>query len=294
MSLERPIAIVTPSFARDFEFARELNESVLRYVPAPSVHYLIVDGKDLALFRSLEGSRTVVVAVEDVVPNGYFKLPYVKKWWFSTAAGVPAKGWLIQQLAKLAFARVAREPVLVNVDSEVRFVRPIDPALFARAGATRLYRQPSGVTAGMPHVKWHKNVRRLLRVAPDALPLDDYVGNVISWDRELVLQTCERIEAVTSRPWHAALARGRLVSEYTAYGLYVDKVVGHAAARVWIDERSWCHTYWGPGPLPQAKVAPFVASMRRDDVAFSVAGYTGTQREIVRAATELVLRQVAS
>jgi hypothetical protein len=294
MALEQPIAIVTPSFARDFEFACELNESVLRYVPAPIVHYLIVDGKDLPLFRSLEGTRTVVVAIEDVLPRGYFKLPYLKSWWLSTAAGVPAKGWLIQQLAKLAFARVARETVLVNVDSEVRFVRPIDPAVFAKDGKTRLYRLPGGVTAGMPHVKWHKNVCRLLRVAPDALPLDDYVGNVISWDRELVLETCGRIEAVTGNPWHAAFARGRLVSEYMAYGTYVDKVLGGSAARVWIDERSWCHTYWGPGPLPQAKVAPFVAAMRRDDVAFSVAGYTGTQREIVRAATELVLRQVAS
>jgi hypothetical protein len=291
--MDRRIAIITPSFARDFEFCRELNESVLAYLPAPLKHYLIVDGKDLKLFAQLENDRTVVAAVEDVIPKGYFKLPYSAKWWFSTAAMVPAKGWLIQQIAKLAIARYLDEPVLVNVDSEVRFVRPIDPALFTRDGKTRLYRQPGGVVSGMGHVKWHKNVCRLLDVAADSLPMDDYVGNVISWDRELVLEACARIESVTGDPWHVAFTRGRLISEYMTYGLHVDKVVGHAAAGVWVDERSWCHTYWGPGPLPEAKIEAFVAAMPRDDVAFSIAGYTGTRRGIVNRATELALLRAA-
>ncbi|MBD5654022.1 MAG: hypothetical protein IAI50_02435 [Candidatus Eremiobacteraeota bacterium] len=290
---DQRIAIVTPSFARDFTICRQLNESVLRFLPAPTKHYIVVDGRDLALFRQLENERTVVAAVEDVIPRGYYKLPYSKKWWFSTSAMVPAKGWLVQQLVKLSLARFADEPILVNVDSDVRFVRPVDPAIFVRNGRTRMYRLPGGVVAGMEHVKWHHNLCRLMDVSPDPLPMPDYVGNVISWDRKLVLDACARIETVTGLPWHVAYTRGRLVGEQLVYGLYVDKVIGHDAARVWIDERSWCHTYWGPGPLPQGRIEEFVAAMRDDDVAFSIAGYTDTDRVVTTRAIELVLQRAA-
>ena len=93
----------------------------------------------------------------------------------------------------------------------------------------------------MQHVKWHGNVARLLGVEPDALPMADYVGNVISWDPRIVRAACARIEATTGRPWHVAFTRARNVSEYLTYGLFVDKAIGRTAAGVWVDERSWCH-----------------------------------------------------
>lgn len=291
---EQPIAVVTPSFARDFTLCSELNESVLTYLPASSKHYIIVDACDVPLFRSLEGARTVVAAVEDVVPKGYFKLPYSKKWWLSRAALVPAKGWLVQQLVKLSAATILDETVQLNVDSDVRFVRRVDPTLFARDGKTRLYRRPRGIVAGMPHVKWHKNISRLLARTPDPLPMDDYVGNLISWDTKLVAAACKRVESVTGKPWHVACTQARLVSEYLLYGLYIDSILGAESAPIWHDERSWCHTYWGPGPLPPSKVEEFVDSIAPDDVAFSVAGYTETDRDVTHKAALLVLERVGS
>lgn len=288
------IAVVTPSFARDYALCAELNESVLRFLPETTRHYLVIDGRDLPLFKPLENARTVVIAVEDVIPRGYYKIPASKKWWLSTAALRPAKGWLIQQLVKLSMPQYTEEAVLVNVDSDVRFVRPVAPSLFVRSGRTRMYRLPYGISAGMQHVKWHRNVCRLLDVVCDPLPMDEYVGNMISWDRRIVLEARARIEAVTGSPWHVAFTRGRLVSEYFAYGLYVDKVLGGDPDRVWYDERPWCHTYWGPGPLQHDDVDALVEGMQNDDVAFSVAGYTGTSPEISRRATQLVLERVGA
>ncbi len=287
------IAIVTPSYAPDFELCRELNASVMTHLPAPMRHYLIVDGKDLKLFQRLESDRTNVIAIEDVIPRAFLKLAYPPKLWFSRAAMFPAKGWLIQQVAKLSMAWLAEEPVLVNVDSDVRFVRPIDPRLFADDGKTRFYRLPDGVTPMMPHVKWNRNVCRILGIPADTIPPYDYVGNVISWDRRLVLDACARVELVTGTAWHVAFTRARLVSEYFLYGLYLDRVVGRESAPVWTDSRSWCHTYWGPGPLLSSDVRNFVESMRDDEIAFSIAGYTATDRAIVSQATSLALRRVA-
>lgn len=264
------IAIVTPSFARDYEPCRALNESVLRFVPAPAKHYLFVDRCDVALFRRLEGSRTVVTAIEDILPRGFFKVPFSNKWWLSISAQYPAKGWLVQQLAKLSAPHVLKERIVINMDSDVQFIRPVDPALFTRDGQTRMYRKPGGIVAGMHHVGWHFNTCRLLGVEPDELPMDDYVGNMISWNRCIVLDACARVEAVTGFPWHIPFTRRRKVAEQLLYGLYVDKVVGPQSARIWIDERSWCHTYWGPGPLAHEDVEEFVAGLKDDDVAFSI------------------------
>jgi hypothetical protein len=284
------IAIVTPSFARDFQMCRALNESILRFWPAPTRHYVIVDRRDIPMFKPLQNDRTVVAAVEEVIPRGYFKLEFTKRWWFSTPALRPALGWLVQQLVKLSAASFADEDVLVNVDSDVRFIRHVDPARFARDGMTRMYRLPNGVVAGMQHVKWNRHVSRLLDVTPDSIPMADYVGNVISWNRLLVLEACKRIEHVTGVPWHVAYTRERSVAEQLTYGLFVDKVLGREAARVWIDERSWCHTYWGPGPLAAADLPAFMKDLKDDDIAFSIEGYTATSPEVCDAAIAMAVR----
>jgi hypothetical protein len=287
---DQRIAIVTPSLARDFSLCRELNESVLRFLPPTTRHYIIVDACDLKVFAPLAGSRTIIGAVEDVLPKGYVKLRFSKKWWFSLPALFPLKGWLVQQLVKMSSPGFATERVLVNVDSDVRFIREVDPEIFVRGGRTRMYRLPGGVTADMHHAIWHRNICKLLGVAPDAPPMNDYVGNVISWDRNIVLAARKRIEDVTGLPWHVACTRAQRVGEYMIYGLFVDKVLGQATAPVWIDERSWCHTYWGPEPLPEANVTDFAHAMREDDVAFSIAGYTSTPPDVLHAVTQLAVR----
>jgi hypothetical protein len=287
-------AIVTPSFARDFELCRALNESVLRFVPASVKHYIFVDRCDLALFRGLQGPRTVIASIEEILPSGFFRVPFSKKWWFSISAQYPAKGWLVQQLVKLSAAHVLEERVVINMDSDVRFIRPVDLTRFGGGGQTRMYRKPRGIVAGMEHVAWHKNVCELLGIEPDELPMDDYVGNVISWDRRVALDACDRVESVTGRPWHVAFTRGRKVSEYLLYGLYVHKIAGPKSAGIWIDERSWCHTHWGPQPLHEADVESFAAALRPDDFAFSIAGYTSTENRVAEAALRLVREHVAS
>ncbi len=280
------ISVVTPSFSRDYALCRDLNDSILTHFPASTVHFVVVDRSDLPLFASIAGERTVVVAVEDVLPRGFAKVPFSKKWWFSRSAMLPARGWLIQQLVKLAMPEYLGDGVIVNVDSDVRFVRAVDERIFIHDGKTRLYRKPGGIVEGMDHVKWHRTVARLLDVRPETVPMNDYVGNMISWNRRLALAMRTRVEAVTGLPWHVALVRARTVSEYLTYGLFVDKHVGADAAGVWIDERSWCHTHWGPGRLSEQSYAAFVDAMPDDDVAFSIAGYTGTDPAILRKATD--------
>jgi hypothetical protein len=280
------VAIITPSYGPDFELCRTLNRSVLEFLPASVKHYIFVDRRDLSLFRSLAGERTLVATKEEIMPKGIIQVPGTNRW-MSRATLFPISGWLVQQIAKIATADLLAESTLVMVDSDALFVRDVEPSVFASDGLTRLYRCPGAITADMKsHVTWHNNACRILNVVPDALPMDDYIGQVISWDRTLVKRMCARLEEVNATSWHGALARTRAVSEYLLYGLYVEKVIGHAN-HVWIDERSRCKAHWELSPLLDSELAEFATSLEDGDFALMIGSHSGTSDKTRRAAIAL-------
>ena len=61
MGAQQNAAIVTPSYAGDFERCRLLCESMDRYVTGYTRHYLLVASHDVERFRALETDRRVVV-----------------------------------------------------------------------------------------------------------------------------------------------------------------------------------------------------------------------------------------
>ena len=286
---DKRVAFVTPTYRRDFDWCVALNKSVLRFLPESVKHYLVVDARDSHLFAGLENDRTILKVLERVTPGGFFRVPGFEKRWCLRAPILPVRGWLVQQVAKIAMASVLDEDIMVMVDSDVTFVRNLDPALFSSPdGLSRLYRRPNGIEAHQANfLRWHRNDCMLLNVSPDEPPMDDYVGNMISWDRRLVLQMCARVESVTKEPWYVAFARARGVSEYLLYGLFVEKVIG-TKGNVWVDNRSWCHTYWGRTPIDDSQMRAFVDGMPNDDVAFSIAGYSGTSDAVRHAALDLI------
>jgi hypothetical protein len=280
------LAIVTPSYGPDFELCRTLNRSVLEFFPAPVKHYLFVDRRDLKRFASLAGKRTIVAPKEEILPKGIIQIPGFNRW-FSTSTLVPVSGWLVQQIAKIAVAQRLSEATLVMVDSDAVFVRDVEPAMFAAGHTSRLYRRTGGITADMTdHLTWHRNACKLLDVPPATAPVNDYIGQIISWNRDLVMQMCARIEMVTGRSWHAAMAMNRAISEYLLYGIFIEKVLGPQAP-VWIDERSRCKTHWHLRPLLESQLTAFSLSLDEGDFALMISSHSGTSSETRRAAIEL-------
>lgn len=274
----REVAIVTPSFERDFELCRTLNRSVLEFLPEDVRHYIFVDRRDLKLFGSLRSERTIVTAKERIIPRGFVQIPGTNRW-LSTGTLFPISGWLVQQIAKIATAALLDEPTLLMVDSDAVFVRDVDLKIFARNGKTRLYRDPGAITAPMTaHQKWHDNACRLLGVPASSLPMDDYIGQVISWKKSLVLDMCRRVEAVTGLRWYHAIARARQFSEYLLYGLYVERVAG--AESVWIDEHTRCSSRWESSPLYDIDLEHFVATLQHDDIALMISAHSKTSPEV--------------
>ncbi|HEY1729664.1 MAG TPA: DUF6492 family protein [Candidatus Baltobacteraceae bacterium] len=280
------IAIVTPSFKRDLELCRALNRSVQEFLPEAVRHYIVVDRRDLRNFLPLSSRRTIVLCKEDVLPKSIIQLPRMNRW-LTTATVLPISGWLVQQIAKIAMASLLSESTLLMVDSDAVFVRDVEPSIFARDGKTRLYCNRDGITPDMTaHIAWHRNACVLLGLPKQTLPLDDYIGQVISWKRELVLRMCERLEQVSGHRWYDAIARIRQFSEYLLYGIFIQRVLG-TEGNVWIDERARCNSHWATSKLSETDITDFVGSLEADELALMISAHSGTTHDTRAAAISL-------
>jgi hypothetical protein len=246
-------AIVTPSYRGDVERCKLLCASIDHFVSGLSTHYLLVEDRDLPMFRPLAGPKRRVLAESELFPRWLVSRPDPlslgrRRIW--TGAGalarglMPLRGWHTQQLRKLALPAVAGEEVLLYADSDSFFVRPYDLASQFSEGKARLLRKPGGITADMAeHVGWTRHAAGLLGLEMPALPADDYIDNLPTWTRSNVQALKALIEARSGRHWISAVARQRSFSEMMIYGLHADRVAGadsgHAPTPLALSRTLW-------------------------------------------------------
>ncbi|MCV0352133.1 MAG: DUF6492 family protein [Nitratireductor sp.] len=286
MGAQQNAAIVTPSYAGDFERCRLLCESMDRYVTGYTRHYLLVASHDVELFRALETDRRVVVDERDLLPSWLHAVRdptslFRRHVWLSTRLA-PLRGWHVQQLRRIAFAEKATEDALVYCDSDVVFLKPFDCGDFWRDGQMRLYRKSGGMHSlmDMGHRDWLANAGRALDLPAGQTSDHDYITTLIAWRRETVLDMLRRIETVHGRPWINVVASDRRFSECILYGRYVDEVLngeGH-----FHDDRALCHIYWLGPELDETGIERFIAGMEPYQVAIGIQSFTETSLEPLR------------
>jgi hypothetical protein len=266
------VAFVTKSYAPDLERCELLCRSIELLAPGAS-HWIVVDSRDLAAFRGLENATTRIVTTEELLPRRVRRLELYgvgKNIWLG-ARTTPMRGWLVQQLAKLAITSVAQEDILIHADSDVVLIRPFQQeALIDSGDLLRLFRIPAAIDEQLPdHVRWHRTAEELLGIPPRPLPLPDYVGGLIPWRRELGLSLLEQIEARSSRDWMRTLASARHVSEYILYGRFVEDALGQSNGRPGAS-LSLCRCYWGTDPLTNRELESFIAETSPQEVAVMI------------------------
>lgn len=265
-------ALITPSFAPDFERCKLLCSSLTKYVKPPYKHYLIVDRRDLELFRQLKTPENELIAVESVLPNWIMRLSFARKWWLNFK-GLPIRNWIVQQIVKLAMAEHVHEDVFVFIDSDVAFVRPFDLHHFVQGNRVRLFKIPGGGNIES-HYKWHRAAAKLLGIPPQDYFGARYIGNVVTWRRENVLKLHQRIAEVSDRPWLDTVARQWNLSEYILYGVFADQVL-KAGSGQYDDAENICHEYWTPKPMDRTEMDQFVAGLKAEQVAVMVSAKAG-------------------
>jgi Family of unknown function (DUF6492) len=272
------VAFVTKSYSPDLERCELLSRSVELLAPETR-HWIIVDSRDQAAFRTLEGPRTTIVTTEELLGRRLqrFVVPFRggRNLWIGPRTP-PVRGWLVQQLAKLALTRVADKEVLVHADSDIVLTRRFRPAALTDAsGSLLLYSIPSGVDERLPdQVAWHRTSEELLGLAPRPLPLPDYVGGLIPWRRDIADELLTHVESRSGRDWMRTLIRAKHVSEYTLYGRFVEDALG-SSDRQRASAVSLCRCYWGPDPLPAHELDTFVEEAGDSELAVMVSAKTG-------------------
>lgn len=273
-------AIVTASYAPDFERCRLLCETVDRHVTGMAHHYILTEHRDVALFRQLEGSRRSVVDERDLLPRWLRVIDdplsgFRRRVWLSLKTQ-PLRGWHVQQLRRIAIAGQVKEDVLVFCDSDVAFLKPFDANAFWREGKVRLFRR-DGVLSNDGHDEhriWSRNAGAALGIDPANRSSHDYISTLIAWRRETVNAMCGRIEKVHGRDWVGVVGSARQFSECMIYGRYVDDVLQGAGHFHGSEE--FCHVHWNGEPLSDGEFRRFVDTMAPEQVAIGMQSFIGT------------------
>jgi hypothetical protein len=271
------LEILTPSYAPDRELCGDLNESVLRLASPDVRHRLVVPARDLALFADLAGERTEVVDARRFLPRTFRPIPRVNGWLDLRAPYPPVRGWIAQQIVKLAAAAESPADVVVIADSDLTFVRPFGVADFAPDGSVPLYRLDGAVTELLPrHLLWHRVARRLLGLpATDERVLPDYICWPCAWSPSVVRTMLDRIHAVTGMHWASAIGRQLHFSEMILYGVYVDEVlsvggpVRHTSAMP-------CRVHPDEIRMDEPGLRTFLSGVGQGDLAIMVSAKSGT------------------
>ena len=287
MTEDRSIAIITPSYAADYERCCLLADSIDAHVSGISDHYILVDADDFSLFSSLDGPNRHIINERDILPDWLHNIrggfgPSARKIWYSTKTW-PMRGWHVQQLRRIAIAHHIHHDALLYCDSDMFFVRPFDGKSLWKDNNLRLFRKPNGIAANLEeHQKWLHASYQILGLGSPELPHHDYINNLVSWRRDKVLDMCTHIENTTGRDWVSSIGRNRTFSECMIYGCYVDNVLGERSGH-WMAENGLCLTYWDGAALDQNTLQQFVEQMDDGQFAVGIQSFTNTDPELLRS-----------
>ena len=225
-------AVITASYAGDFERCRLLCDSLDSRLAGDWTHYILVEHRDVQQFSALAGQRRHIIDEREILPSWLRPFPDPlafgrRRIWMSPFVP-PLRGWHVQQLRRLGVARLLSEPAMFSADSDVVLMREFDPESLWQDGDLRLYCQPGANTPDMSdHCHWAKAAHRLLVDGPvPAPPYDNYINTLIGWRTDTAKALLDYIERRSGTDWVRATARTRAISECTIYGQYVDSVLG--------------------------------------------------------------------
>jgi hypothetical protein len=281
-----PVALLTPTYGRDLEICTLLCESVDRHVTSFSKHYLLVPDCDLPLFAPLASDRRIIIPASCFLPDWLRPLPRViqrkrRQFWWSLRTK-PVHGWHIQQVLKIAATIALPYERFCILDSDIVFFRDFDLARFEYPNRIPLLKMQDAVTADQPrHSRWLETSHQLLGLPPPPFPAPDFIGHIIFWDKQTTRTLVDRIETATGVSWVEALCRTREFSEYLLYGFLVendrDATLRHSAV-----PKTQCISYWDDPTLSKDALNRLLRRADKDDVAFSIASFSGTPVATIR------------
>lgn len=266
------IEILTKSYRGDFEHCELLCQSMDRFVPADITHRVVVPQSDVQLFSKLATAQRTIVSEEDCLPSWFRRVPMPSPKWrrifrlprrdiYLTPYSLPVRGWIAQQIMKIAAAAASSADIVVHVDSDNVFIRPMTAETIIHNGKVRIYRDPNPIGLDT-HVRWQHVAGKLLGLPDQAFYGGEYIDPLVVWKTSVVQSLTDRIESVSGTSWIKTLARTPHFAEYVLYGVYADQVPGFEAAGLVPEHFSLCHSRWNDAFANDAEMQAFVEAVQ--------------------------------
>ncbi len=281
------VALLTPTYGRDLELCTLLCESVDRHVSHFSKHFLLVPDCDVALFAHFESERRRVVPASAYLPEWLRPLPRIiqrkrRQFWWSLRHK-PVSGWHVQQILKIAAATQLPYERFCILDSDIVFFRDFDLSRFEYPKTIPLLKVPGVVTPKQfRHARWVETSHELIGEPTPPLPASDFIGHIMFWDQRTTRAMIERIETTTKTGWIDALCKTREFSEYMLYGFFVQNEPAFASRHESVT-KTQCVSYWDRPKLSRAELNALLRNAGADNVAVSVASFSGTAVQTIRS-----------
>lgn len=301
-------SLVTCSFRGDLDVCRLLCETIDRFAPADMTHWLYVPRADVPLFADLASSRRRIATQESLLPWWFVKAPMPGPAWrarlrlprrnvYVTPFSMPVRGWIAQQIMKISAATNADTEIVVHVDSDNAFIRPLRLEELTRSGRVRLYRHPDMVERAS-HRLWHEAAGRLLGLEENDFHGAEYIDQLVVWRRSVARGLTERLAEVAGTDWRIALARAPHFAEYILYGVYADRVLGLDKAGLFPTDQTLCLSRWTEGFDNADDEAAFIEAIGPQHVACLVQSTIempiAARRALFERACEAAARQDAA
>jgi len=289
-------AIITASYAPDFERCRILCESIDRYATGYSCHYILVDAPDVGLFAELADPKRKIITDTELLPWWMKRMPKAmspkgRRVWLSPRT-MPMHGWHIQQIMRIAVASMLDEDGLLYCDSDTAFIRDYDLNKMWHGERMRLWAEPEGaLTAKNDHLHWAEHAAQALSIPARERVLDNFVCSFVTWRRQTVIDMCAHIERTHSKPWVATVASSRKFSECMLYGAYVHGVLG--GADHWNTTHELCPMKWfNPAPS-EAELTSMVSNLAPEAVGVGVQSFIPLPPDMFRRSVAPNVAQAA-
>ncbi len=258
------LAFVTPSYTPDLERCALLVRSLDRFGPSFK-HYIIIDRAEMPAFAHLASERTILIEAESVMDHRFVRIPWKGGTWLNWRT-LPMRGWISQQVKKLASVNFVTEDILVMTDSDATFVKPVSVEYFLIDGKAGLL----DVDYCADMVPTWTNVAKKLLGLSITPKLRGHVGTMIAWRREHMLALHAHIETATGLPWQIAIARQRTFSEYILYGIFVREVLGYDASQHAPSTRSLVKQPWDHDLSTQSGLKAYFDTIESDNIAVMI------------------------
>lgn len=236
-------AFVTPTFPADLGRCELLVESRERLAP-DFKHYLLIDEPHIPAFKHLESQTTKIIPSRELLGNYLRRIPGKSGHWIGVFTP-PVRGWMTQQLRKLAICQHISDDIVICIDSDTAFIRPFSVDHVMENGKIGLldvdYRDAS-------IDKWTRVSESLLGLPRNSVDVRNHVAHLVPWVRNHVVDMLHHIEKTQNKPWQIALARRLTFSEYTLYGAYIRGNVGyersmHVPSSKPLVRQPWSHDF---------------------------------------------------